>query len=367
MLILFFISGCYIIHAKKISLNNGKKLMYFCFFIVIDEMITLSYTPYPLLPNTLIILLIRIFSLSIIMDNIEPIQFIKKYTDIMMVISLISLICFLIIHLANIDLPFCSSYKDGFYGSFYFRVNEYTRPLATRNAGPYNEPGVFACYLSIALMFQLFSDSPKHPMHGWNGIKSLIIAITLLTTLSGTGLLCFVIVLSAYIFHNGRKTNILKNPIIILSLIIMFLGFCYAEITYGVLTNKLFRRGGSYGDRMSDTIVGYRLAFKHFFWGTGITNDYSTAWRGVSLANSRSNGFANLAAATGIPFTIYYIYRIKVQAKKFIKNNTFYIGVFIIVLFAIYNTQPIVFQTIGLSFLFDWGNRKQERGSISDD
>ena len=360
MLIFLLIGLFFSISKKNISRENGIKLLFLLGFIVVDEFMTLVLYDFPFVSNNFIILLIRLFSLAFIMDNISCQNFVKKYVNIFVLVSLISLICFAIIQFSSIQLPFAKNYSDGFYGSFYFRVNEYTKAIATRNAGPYGEPGIFSVYIVFALVFHLFYTEPSEMTAGWNAVKMIILSVTLLTTLSGTGLLCFLIVFAVYIIVNLKEINVLRNPMIFLIVVVLIIGFIYAESTYGILEMKLINKGGSYGVRMDDTLKGYQIALEHCWFGTGICNDYSSAWTGMLLDNSRSNGLANFSAAVGIPFLVYYLINVFNRVKGYMKNRIIPTIAFFVVILIIYNTQPIVFQTIGLSFLFTWKGIEEE-------
>ena len=358
MLVLLLIAIYYVVRNKSITKCNGYRLIGLLAFVFMDELISLAMYKYPLETNTLIILIIRLFSLAIIMDNISLESYIKKYTSILFVICVVSLMCFAVINFTSITLPFARNYQDGFYGTFYFRINEYTRTIATRNSGPYGEPGIFAVYIVLALGFQLFSTPADEIVKGWNGIKIIVLSVTLLTTLSGTGLICYLILFVTYILLNHEQVNILKNPIMFLIVLAMIVGLYYAETTYGILEEKVINQGGSYGVRMNDTLKGYQIAIQHFWTGTGIANDYSSAWTGVLLANSRSNGMANFSASVGIPFLIFYLFCVFKRSLEYMNKNLAAAIVFFLVVLVSFNTQPIVLQTIGLSFLFIWKKEK---------
>lgn len=358
MIILLLIALYYGWPNFYISRVNADNLLGVLIFIFVDEIVTLIMYDYPFQINNLIILLIRLFALTMIMDKIELSDFMKKYINIFSVICLISLICFCLIQFTSIKLPFTRYYQDGFYGSFYFRVNEYTRDIATRNSGPYGEPGIFSVYIVIALVFLLFSTPVKVLTKRQNAIKILILSLTLLTTLSGTGLLCFLVVLFSYIVINLDKVNLLKNPFMLLLTISMIVCLYYTESTYGILEEKIINQGGSFGVRLNDTFTGYRIALNHFLTGTGIVNDYSSAWTGVLLDNSRSNGLANFVASVGIPFALFYLFEVLKSMFDFMNGKRVPSIIFFCVILIIFNTQPIVFQTIALSFLFRWKRGK---------
>lgn len=358
MLVLLLIAIYYVVRNKSITKCNGYRLLGLLAFVFVDELISLTVYKYPLETNTLIILIIRLFSLAIIMDNISVESYIKKYTSILFAICVVSLMCFAVINFTSISLPFARNYQDGFYGTFYFRINEYTRAITTRNSGPYGEPGIFAVYIVLALGFQLFSTPVEEITKGWNAIRVIVLSVTLLTTLSGTGLICYLILFVAYVLLNHEQVNILKNPIIFLIVLAMIFGLYYAETTYGILEEKVISHGGSYGVRMNDTLKGYQIAIQHFLTGTGIANDYSSAWTGALLANSRSNGMANFSASVGIPFLIFYLFCVFKRSLEYMNKNLAAAIVFFLVVLVSFNTQPIVMQTIGLSFLFIWKKEK---------
>ncbi len=163
-----------------------------------------------------------------------------------------------------------------------------------------------------------------------------------------------VILLVVFAYVNGFSIRALKNPAILVLIVLLGVGLYYVECTYGIFENKIVGQGGSYGVRMNDTIVGYNIAFKNFFFGTGIVNDYSSAWSDVLLDGSRSNGLANFAAAAGIPITIFYLYRLYKHAHAYSERKFLYGVAFFAILVCMYNTQPIVLQTMGLTFFFDW-------------
>lgn len=358
MLVLLLIAVYYAWKNKNISKRNGYRLLGLLAFVFIDECISLIIYEYPLDINKLTILIIRLFSLAVIIDNISVEGYIRKYTSILFWICVVSLICFAAISFTSISLPFAKGYQDGFYGTFYFRINEYTRTIATRNSGPYGEPGIFAVYIVLALGFQLFSTPADEIVKGWNGIKIIVLSVTLLTTLSGTGLICYLILFVTYILLNHEQVNILKNPIMFLIVIAMIVGLYYAETTYGILEEKVISQGGSFGVRMNDTLKGYQIAIQHFLTGTGIANDYTSAWTGALLANSRSNGMANFSASVGIPFLIFYLFCVFKRSLEYMNKNLAAAIVFFLVVLVSFNTQPIVLQTIGLSFLFIWKKEK---------
>ena len=107
MLVLLLIAIYYVVRNKGITKCNGYRLIGLLAFVFMDELISLAMYKYPLETNTLIILIIRLFSLAIIMDNISVESYIKKYTSILFVICVVSLLCFAVINFTSITFAIC--------------------------------------------------------------------------------------------------------------------------------------------------------------------------------------------------------------------------------------------------------------------
>lgn len=351
MVILVLIALWFCKKYRFIRRDNINRFIFLCLFIFIDEIVTLSIKSYPLVINNAIILIMRFFSLAIIQSHIGYKTFKKKYVNVICGIAVISLFCFILVSFTSINLPFSGDYGDPmYYGTFYFQIKQNSLNH-NRNTGPYGEAGMFATALILAFAFHIMTEDNLFKKN--NVRKTLILTVTILTTQSGTGMLCFGILMIVFIVKNGLTLKILRKPSVIFIIVTMVLGFCYVEMNYGIIESKVMEKGGSYGVRMDDTLEGYRIAKENFFFGTGIANDYSSAWNSI-MEGSRSNGMANLAASCGIPFLLYYLFRLFKQVRLYAERDFLYTIALFAVLVCIYNTQPIILQTMGLSFLFNW-------------
>lgn len=365
MIVLFSIALIYMHYNTKLVKDNLKILVGVFLFILIDEAITLLTTDFPFVLENMVIFFIRLISLAVIQSNIEINEFKKKYVNIVTAICAMCLICYVLVKIVGITLPFTGTYGDpNYYGTFYYQSKQ-NASNSFRNSGPYGEAGMFAITIILALTFVLF-DSGKN-ISRKNLIKLVILVITLFTTQSGTGMLCFAIMLICYAMKDGFSLKNFRNPVMIVALMAMIIGFFFFESSYGIISGKILYKGGSYGVRIDDTMQGYSIGWKYFWFGTGICNDYSSVWGGL-LIGSRSNGMANLVASSGYPFLMFYIYRLMKQCYEYTEKNFFYFLTLTVIVICIYNTQPVVIQTIGLSFIFRWKqkNRKftiYERGN----
>lgn len=355
MLILLLIAMTYIYKYRIICTNNWKALISLLLFMLIDESITLLIKPYPLLINNVIIYIIRWFSLAVIQSNMALQTFKKKYVDIICIIAGISIICFLITTFSTFTLPFTGTYGDpNYYGTFYYQIKQNSLNY-NRNTGPYGEAGMFSIALILGMIFLITDENDLFSHKNIGKMGCLFIA--LMTTQSGTGMICCVVLISVVIIKNITSGEVIKKPIILLVVVCMVIGFWYVESSYGIIETKVINQGGSYGVRMDDTTQGYEIAFDNFFLGTGICNDYDNAWNSI-LEGSRSNGMANFAASTGVVFLSYYIIRLYKRSKEYSENDIIKTVAIFIILVCVFNTQPVVAQTLGMTYLFNWRKEK---------
>ena len=356
MIVLLIISLIYAYKYRTISKRNMQILINLFVYLLIDEIITLTFKPYPLVLNNVIVYGIRWISLAVIRSHMTLQKFKKTYINIITAIAVISVVCFVLVTFTSINLPFSGTYGDStYYGTFYFQIKQNSLNY-NRNTGPYGEAGMFSIALILGMTFLITDASDLFERK--NFCKLLCLFIALMTTQSGTGMICCVCLLLLVMVKDFTSGKTLKHPVILLILIVMTISFWYVENTYGILQTKVIDQGGSYGVRMDDTILGYKIAIKNFFFGTGICNDYSSAWNNSLLEGSRSNGMANLAASTGIIFLCYYILRLFKRAREYSNKEIITTIVTFIILICVYNTQPVVVQTIGLTYLFDWRKEK---------
>lgn len=124
--------------------------------------------------------------------------------------------------------------------------------LATRNFGIFREPGVFICYLNIAIFFELFFLDKRYLSK-----RLIIYIITILTTISTAGYIVFALIIVSYIFSR-RKISLL--PFVLLGL----LGFAIyyisnSEMIITLLFHKITNETGSYIARVSSITVPLKM------------------------------------------------------------------------------------------------------------
>lgn len=176
-----------------------------------------------------------------------------------------------------------------------------------RNSGPYYEPGMFAIFLNISLLFNLILN--KRILDK----KNIILIISILTTLSTAGYIgLFLIIIGAYFRFDNFKS--------VVFLIIAFIMGIYFYNTLPFLKDKIeknieskdittSRFGSLYADltyiKKSPILGNGRFLFERMnvsIW------DVQT--------RHRNNGISKLIVNYGIPFTVYFFYLVFISFKR---------------------------------------------------
>lgn len=277
---------------------------------------------------------ITTFYFTIIYYRFNRAGFIDKYINIMIFICIVSLFGF-ISDMTNtfsffIDkLPQLINSNPGFgnpHGGFFYVFRNINH--STRNSGFCYEPGKFQFFINLALYFILFCKTNIKYIN----IKFLILMITLITTMSTTGIIMGVIIIICYIFN--KKNNIEKRFIFISVLIGLFIIMIFFyEQAYEVLIKKLqFNRDtktfdyGSGKTRLNDIKLDLEI-FKLNILGNG-WKFYEEYWRIKQIGNylyttgSSSNSLTSMFAVYGIIFAGYinlkYILNFVFRSKNII-------------------------------------------------
>lgn len=235
---------------------------------VIDMLMNMLYN-YSLLYS------IRFFSIIvysyIFTTELDFDSFKNLYVKCMTIISAIAIVGFVIGSLSNFyyTLPTITnvngiSYYDGI---IFFGMNDYSRG---RNLGIFWEPGIFAIFIAIAILFILF-DSRK--------IKKLqfgILLATLFSTLSTTGYFLMSICLVGLIYTR-KKAGITKVILIILSVFFVIIGIINSSVIFSALLStfprvftKLIDNSPSTTYRMDSIKYNLEIFSRSPIWGNGL-------------------------------------------------------------------------------------------------
>ena len=295
--------------------------------------------------NEFLIMALRLICVTVVLSNITINEFLNIFIVIMEPMAILSLINFAILVFApGIVEPFC--FVSGNIKGTLVQVSGFvTEAKYTRNCGIFWEPGVYQIYLNLAIMlliFQIISDIPH------KNRKIIILAITLLTTQSSMGLLCFAITLFSASFMNSAGYN--KTTLRVVAFFSL-LGLVLIEANYSIIGYKILQGGGSFSARMEDMRIAASITRSYPILGTGILRDYSKIWIAHrqnivakfwgELANS--NGLGASFFKMGIPFTVLNLSFIYVNYYRLCKKKVVIAIVMFINTVLFFMNEPIIF------------------------
>jgi hypothetical protein len=336
-----------IILTKKTIAFEFNIIILFCFICVILLTTIFINQDHSFSHYTGIIMVLMIGYL--ISRSIPIKNFTGYFVNIMIVLSSISLICFLI----GIIMPSIINRLPTFYmpetkqifKHFMFLCNYGYSPDAKeivtlhRNAGAFREAGVYELYLNFAIMLVLSKKGLKQYK------VIFLFIITIITTASTIGIVSLIIIIFPHVITKVSKKHFLQK-LIGVSVVVTFIGL-EIIINFEKYFAKFSMSSTSYvsfQDRWFGTIQDLSLWMKSPLVGVG----YNT-FRKVSIGTA--NSFTCIMALYGIIFTAIIIIGLvmfvnKVSSKKMI--FIFNITAVTLILF----TQNLLLKPFIISFIF---------------
>lgn len=275
------------------------------------------------------------FGITLIYDFKDVVNIFLK---IMVFISIISLIGYFLVNnttLLNM-LPIYNNINNVEYRIGL--VFNYITIIPKRNCGMFWEPGLFATYLILALIFELIFKEEKI-----SKFRVILFTLCILTTNSSAGyaLLAFIFII---IFLNKNKNEI-NNKLYYISYIILFVAGILVIFNYSkIIESTEFHSNEVFAKLISANIIEstrYRainhnlsMFMKNPIFGNGIVKSLETV-KYVS-DTSTSTFMLNIFGILGIQYSIYIIYGVLKITKKTIYNKV----ILLVILLAIINKEP---------------------------
>lgn len=355
--IYFLICIMLLAKRKRFTKDNVKTFVALIIYFFLNICVTNTCPP---IYQQLLTLVVRITGCLIIADNIGVEQFKNTYINVMKFLCIVSLFWFSLI-CVNIMPPFldCSDYL---YASIFqtvgFTLN--TR----RNAGIFGEPGLFQMYINLALVFLAYNKTIQ--LNKKRKIAALY-AVTILSTGSAMGLIVLAVVLLILFFQNKNiyKISLPKKQKIAVFLMIAIVVLLFEQMTGTI--QEFITSWNSYASRHDDTILALFITKDYPLFGVGVGNDVSELWtsyfpriRGIAKYGydhlddlAQSNGLADCLFTAGIPFTLYYMYKVTKSYFNLLGvNNTFEKILFILILVLCFMNEPYMLTPFFLLMLF---------------
>ena len=235
-------------------------------------------------------------------------SFRSAYSNVLLFLSIISLFVFAVRLIYPNFFSFLPTvrnflgyeYKTYFLGVF--TCSEYSTP---RNSSIFRESGVFAIYLSLALVFELFHR--KKP----NVLRIIIFTITSITTFSSTVFIIVPSIFLVFVLFNKKQSAktkmIIITSLIVLAAILIAFGKDLIESTNVLGKFKQGLTNDSFVSRFGSVVVNAFLFIKKPIFGNGeyaISNIFEkTTKELVGIANpDNTNSFLFCFSAYGFLF-----------------------------------------------------------------
>ena len=362
------VSLIYLIKQKKTKTNKNIFIIYdiLCsFFMLIN---TNNFSGYGVI---ILVFLIFLPLLMIYLSNLtkdELKKFVQKFIDVVIVISLISVIFWVVILLFklkptdSIKIVWAKPYSViQSYFNIYFNTQDVwwiTGTSLMRNTGIFAEGPMYSAILVVALIFNnlLNFENTKS-----NFIKTCILFITMISTISVTGIICSIIIIAANIreYASSLKKNYRK--VFAVGLLIMVI--CMAPIGLKFLSKKL--ETSSAGHRNMDIRNGLNAFLEEPLLGHGINHERKTE-DDYKVGYGYSNTIIPVITDGGILLGIIYVLPMILlviegcKKKKF--NYLVFSSIFIILLFTtLIQYRLIMMLLISISYCLAYDKNFVER------
>lgn len=254
------------------------------------------------------------FSIAVLYDRH---LFVKTFKNFVYAVSIVSMAVELTAYMfpALFYLfPIVSNSVGHSFSVFFFGSLEISEigNTAIRSNGIFWEPGAFAIYLILALMFELFFSKRISKKRVFVFILSIII------TFSTTGYICLSCLLILYILYNKREkqSKLIKATIILSACCVLALSLLSnSTFLFDSVFSKIFEKNSSAGSRFSSLFNGLFISFKNPLLGVGdssndIMKDYmetTNTWYANGGSNI-NNTFTGYMASYGLLFGLVLVY-----------------------------------------------------------
>ncbi len=364
LLLSFLFTFClFILQKKKID----EFIVFYClvFALVIAGQV-IKYQVFPF--KTVFGLFLRI-SFAYFTLRLVGKHFINYYINILYTFSIISFFFYIpIITFSGFENYLVSQIAP--YFEFYFYDTSIYKPAPQfivytvntgigsmffdfpRNSGPFWEPGGFACFLIIALIFIILQNKTL------KNKKGIVIILALLSTFSTGGYIAFAALTGLFYISTKRlRVQVFVIPLLIILSITVYQRFNFLEkkISFQLAVLK----SGSYQYKSRSRFISALVDFNDIKNNPVVGRGLSPKTRFDKNTNTRlrhrNNGLTKLAVEFGLIIFILYFSSMfksfKVLCKEFGINKQFAFYI-IIIISMVYFSQSIPMKPLFLSLTF---------------
>ncbi len=260
---------------------------------------------------------------------------IKVYLKAMVVISIASLIGYALLNCTSLlnNLPIAKNVNGVEYGIGI--LFNYIKVYPERNCGVFWEPGIFASYLALAIIFESITNSKSI---SW--FRILLFVISIITTTSSAGYALLVLTIGIVLLRESHLTGYKKVLAIFVIIIIGVVALNIDNIILNTsLSNnayliKLTSKRMQESSRITAIFHNLSIFSKNPLFGAGIGSvlNQMSSWADISTTTYMLSIFG----VTGLLYTLFIVYGIFSQKQI----NIFVKLLFFFVILAIVNKEP---------------------------
>ena len=344
---LFLFSVCLFVFGRNWKIPRKKMIK----MILLSCIIMINLMVYSGNVDGHISLFLVVVSGCILSQFIEWKLFAQYYVDIMAVICIISLGCFAFFVtnpmkvINTIPLVKYWSVESRYALIYNFPGNQYLM----RNFGPYHEGGMFAIFVSLAMLLLFEQDEMSKKRKKY----VIIYAATVVTTFSTTGILLLLIILIGKI---GTKVFTFKVDMKAILIAVIGIGFIvWEENTYGIITNKFASGNASFVARSLEWKILFDQIWNRPFLGVGYQNNQLIKQYGLADGtNGIVSVFLQFGLVGGLGILGCYLDGLASFSNEW-KNKILYFAL----AFLSFASEPTIFQPLFLCLLFGKATRQE--------
>lgn len=249
--------------------------------------------------SSFLVLLLRMLIGVYVLCILDFNKFSAIYIKIILAICVVSLLSFPVIYF-NIPSPlpdFIGLDDRPLRNFIFFGVSE---PMIQhgvyRNSGLWWEPGAFQVFVNIAFVFALINKTVNKKVY-------IIIALTIISTLSTTGVLVFILLSSIYWW---RYVSVSRNKMIyfivvfFLIVLVVLVGIPFILVKFGLGSNSA-GESVSFLSRYYDFLISYNMLMDNPLFGYGFGSQIENAIPyGIDYMGIEQYEFINPTGSDGL-------------------------------------------------------------------
>ncbi len=306
LIFLFLWGGQWWLKFKKYSTKKEMAILIMVCFLV--GMTAITNFEFSVKYGYEILLLLLGF---VLVQCIDVKDVIDAFIKVMLILSIISLVVFVIGYLDTSKFEIFSTINNTSDMKFYnliVAVYFYSDPYgALRNYSIFREPGVFALFLILALILEMKKSKDLKPY------RLMLLCTAIISTFSTAGIIVLAIALVAFFLTNLKVKELNEKKLMLVAYFLILLTFFVTFLDYGkfvrMLFDKLFNGSGSTGSRTDSFILNCMLIAKRPFsiiFGGGfkyVEEEFtviSELYSGAGIHNT--NTLFKMYAIHGLPY-----------------------------------------------------------------